>query len=250
MRSKQTYKYKVLGGDVDATLHMRLSNICNMLLEIAGEDARVMGYGSEALSDKGLGWVITKMAVEYDNAPMLFDHISIETWVPVNNKLTNTRCFRGFDKDGREFLRGTSIWCIIDFANRRPALLESLGSEFLDMTAPEEGEPCEQPRNLRPKQWSSEALPLAFEHKVVYTELDFNKHLNSVRYIDMMCNAMPRELMESQSPRRFDLHFAKESYYGDILPVRYLNDGAFHRLEINRPDGTSACLGQLEILEK
>lgn len=248
MRPTQNYKYSVLGSDVDSTLHMRLSNICNMLLEVAGKDAKAMGFGSEALAGKDLGWVITKMAVEYDSTPELYDEISIDTWVNENKRLTNMRCFRAFDKNGKEFLRASTIWCVIDFANRRPALLESIGSEFMDLTDPV-GEPCETPRNLRPRQWSESELPLAFEHKVVYTELDFNKHLNSVRYIDMMCNAMPRELMESQGRRRFDLHFSKESHYDEILPVRYQHDGAFHRIQICRPDGSDACLGQLEILD-
>ena len=247
MRPIQTYDYIVNGRDVDATLHMRLSNICDMLLETAGKDADIMGFGSGKIAERKLGWIISRMAVEYDSTPYLYDKLKIETWVSSNKALTNVRCFRVKDKDGKEFLRASTIWCVLDLERRRPVMLDVLGQEFMEMTA-DEAEPCESPKNLRPNLWSSEPLPVAFEHTVQYTDIDFNKHLNSIRYIDMMCNAMPREVMESQGRRRFVLHFCKESNYGETLPVRHLASGAEHYLEISRPDGTSACLGQLTVM--
>ena len=236
MRPIQTYDYIVNGRDVDATLHMRLSNICDMLLETAGKDADIMGFGSGKIAERKLGWIISRMAVEYDSTPYLYDKLKIETWVSSNKALTNVRCFRVKDKDGKEFLRASTIWCVLDLERRRPVMLDVLGQEFMEMTA-DEAEPCESPKNLRPNLWSSEPLPLAFEHTVQYTDIDFNKHLNSIRYIEMMLDRLKDHDFAAQPVRRIEVAYSAEAYRGDRLTFyrQTATDGR-HLMEIRRDD--------------
>jgi acyl-ACP thioesterase len=54
-------------------------------------------------------------------------------------------------------------------------------------------------------------------HKVVYSDIDFNRHMNTMRYIDLILDTMPIEELEALQALRMDMNFMKESLYGDVL---------------------------------
>ena len=74
--------------------------------------------------------------------------------------------------------------------------------------------PCERPRRLG----AVKGEPIA-EHKVVYSDIDFNRHMNTMRYIDIIFDTLPIEVPEHLNGFRLDMNFVKEARYGDNLPV-------------------------------
>ena len=54
---------------------------------------------------------------------------------------------------------------------------------------------------------------------VVYSDIDFNRHVNTLRYVDLIFDTMPLELIEKNKGLRFDIHFLAEAIYGDTLTV-------------------------------
>jgi acyl-ACP thioesterase len=57
-------------------------------------------------------------------------------------------------------------------------------------------------------------------HKVAYSDIDFNRHMNTMRYIDLILDTMPIEELEALQALRMDMNFMKESLYGDMLLLR------------------------------
>ena len=246
MMEPRLYRYTVIPQEIDFTGKARFSTIVNAILNTAGEDARVNGFGIDVLSGMNLGWVLSRLAVELDRRPLEQEEYTVETWVTEYASLTTTRCFRFLDSEGECIGRAVSNWCLIDFAQRRLAPMAKI-ADIAGHTVTDKPLPCASPVKLRP----FEAEPCS-SHKVKYMDIDFNRHMNTLRYIDLLADELPIELVASDRPVRVDIHFVKESVYGDVLNVFSLREPdssdevAKYRMAIKKEDGTLSILAHIE----
>ncbi len=238
------YRYTVIPQEIDFTGKARFSTVVNAILNTAGEDARVNGFGIDVLSEMNLGWVLSRLAVELDRRPLEQEEYTVETWITEYAPLTTTRCFRFLDSKGNCFGRSVSTWCLIDFARRRPAPMATI-AESAGHTITDKPLPCAAPVKLKP----FDAEPCA-SHKVKYMDIDFNRHMNTLRYIDLLTDELPIELVAADRPIRVDVHFVKESVYGDVLNIFSIPEddspAVGYRMAIKKEDGTLGILARIE----
>ena len=119
------------------------------------------------------------------------------------------------DAAGREFGRAVTQWCIIDLGARKAIDLNTVIGTCADsiVDAPS---PTEKPRKV------TGIVPQHIaEHRVVYSDIDFNRHVNTMRYINMMFDMLPIEQLTAIRPVRLDIHFMHECRYGQTLTVGY-----------------------------
>ena len=72
--------------------------------------------------------------------------------------------------------------------------------------------PIDPPARIRVKSTESVAT-----HRVAFSDLDRNGHMNSIRYIDILLDAATVD--PSQSMRRIDISYAREARFGDTLYI-------------------------------
>jgi acyl-ACP thioesterase len=80
------------------------------------------------------------------------------------------------------------------------------------------------------------------ERTIVYSDLDFNRHMNNTRYPDMICDFLPS--MDGKWVTSLSLSYLREAAFGDTLTVhRKAVEGAEDTFLIRttRPDGL-VCL--------
>lgn len=207
------YNYTVTSQDVDFISRAKFSSLICSLLNTAGEDARRNGFGIAELSRHNIGWVLSRLALEVDRRPVENEDYVVETWVTEYTPLRTTRCFRLLDGEGNCFGRAVSYWCLLDYTNRRLAPMDLL-KEVADTSVTNVPLPCDAPMKLRPFQ----AEPCS-SHKVKYMDIDFNRHMNTLRYVELMLDEMPIDFAAGEFPVRCDLHFLKETLYGQSLDV-------------------------------
>jgi acyl-ACP thioesterase len=208
---KSVFKFKVEPRYVDFTDRVSVSSICDLILQAAGRDAHRRGFGIDALADNNFGWVLSRIAVEMDYMPTQYSEFTLHTWISDYNRLSSTRNFTLTDNEGREFGRAVSQWCMIDYATRMPVDMNTMAKahegNMVDAPAP-----CERPRRIG--VITSEPV---IEHTVVYSDIDFNRHMNTMRYIDIIFDTFPIEVPEKLNAFRMDINFMKEARYGDKL---------------------------------
>ena len=241
MQTGNVYEFRVEPQDVDFTLRSTLSAMCNNVLNIAGVDAQRNGFGVDALMEHNCSWVLSRLAVEFDLLPLQFTSFTIRTWVNYDGHLLSSRNFVLTDADGNIFGRVVSQWCMIDFERRKPVDLHQLAETYMKLLS-DEPSPCERPRKLRAIEPSQ-----IFEHRIVYSDIDFNRHVNTMRYIDMMVDMLPIETFADPRPVRMDIHFLKESVYGQTLSVGLdREDDNLSLFEIKSDDGAIVCRASFE----
>ena len=114
---KYSYEFEIKYQEVDDRKKLRLFNLENYLLEVAGKVADELGFGIAQLHPMGLTWIITRLSVEMTELPGPTDHIRIETWVEGTAHMLSTRDFRIYSGD-RLIGKCKSVWAVLDLEKR------------------------------------------------------------------------------------------------------------------------------------
>lgn len=213
MAEKSRYDFRIEPQDVDFTLRATIPSLGAAVLNTAGIDAHGKGFGVDALNADNHSWVLSRMALELDCRPGQYTPYTIATWISDYGRVLSTRNFTLTDAAGTEFGRAVTQWAMIDLATRSAVDLSWVGREHAEAIV-DTPPPTDKPRKVR------EVTPtVTDEHRVVYSDIDFNRHVNTMRYIEMMFDMLPLELLTDEAPVRLDIHFLRECRYGQTLAV-------------------------------
>mgnify|MGYP000833023307 FL=1 len=194
----------------------------------------------DALNKDNFSWVLSRIAFEFDYRPEEYVKYEIATWISDYGRVLSTRNFTLTDAAGNEFGRAVTQWAMIDLKSRSALDLSWVGDAHADaiVDAPS---PTDKPRKIRDVDPAQTVM-----HKVVYSDIDFNRHVNTMRYIEMMIDMLPLEMLMQEAPVRFDIHFLRECRYGQTLAVGYEQRGRTALFEIRNDAGTAAVRASIE----
>ena len=240
MGEKSHYNYRVEPQDVDFTLRATIPSLGSAILNTAGIDAHGKGFGVDALNADNHSWVLSRMAVEFDCQPGQYTDYTIATWINEYGRVLSTRNFTLTDAAGNEFGRAVTQWAMIDLKSRSALDLSWVGDAHAEaiVDAPS---PTDKPRKIRDVNPAQTVM-----HKVVYSDIDFNRHVNTMRYIEMMLDVLPIERFAEERPLRLDINFLKEARYGQTLSVALEERGSQTLVEIRSDAGAALCRGAFE----
>lgn len=240
MASKTKYNYCVDPQTVDFTLRATLPAMTNSILSVAGVDAHNKGFGVDALNADNYSWVLSRMALELDYLPSQYTNYDITTWISDYGRLLSTRNFTLTDALSSVFGHAVTQWCMIDLTARKAVDLSTLVGAH-DSAIVNIPSPIEMPHKIQ-----SVAPEITTEHKVVYSDIDFNRHVNTLRYIEMMFDMLPIGMLAEKYGVRFDIHFMRECRYGQTLTIGYEQRDNISFFEIRDEQGTNAVRASIE----
>lgn len=240
MSGISNYPYRVEPQEVDFTLRATLASLGSAVLNTAGVDAYGKGFGVDVLNADNHSWVLSRMALEIDARPHQYTEYTIGTWISDYGRVVSTRNFTLCDAAGREFGRAVTQWAMIDLAKRTAVDLSWVGREHAEAVVAVPP-PTERPRKIR-----GVSPTLRTEHRVVYSDIDFNRHVNTMRYVEMMLDMLPVELLTREAPVRLDIHFLHECRFGETLTIgcEQHDDGAL--FEVSADGGPAAVRAGIE----
>lgn len=234
MAEKTCYDYRVEPQDVDFTLCATIPSLGAAILNTAGIDAHSKGFGVDILNTENHSWVLSRMAMEFDCRPKQYSDYTVTTWINEYGRLLSTRNFTLCDADGHEFGRAVTQWAMLDLTNRTAVDLSHVGDAHADAIV-DCPSPTDKPRKIRTVNPTLRA-----EHRVVYSDIDFNRHVNTMRYIEMMCDLLPLDRITDTASVRLDIHFMHESRYGQVLHIGCEQREQEALFEIGTDDGIIA----------
>ena len=174
MDNKREYIYRIEPGDADFMKRATLMSLADYILHTAGEDADRGGFGVRDLNLHNASWVLTRMALEVERMPVEYERIRVTTWVSAVTRAMTTRNFEVFDEKGVRIACAVTNWAMLDLSARRMLDLHLLPA--YDSMTQDFPLPAALPCRLAPLSGGRE-----YEHAVVYSDLDFNCHANSVK---------------------------------------------------------------------
>lgn len=232
---KSLYSYRIEPQEVDFTLRATIPALGSAVLNTAGTDAHGKGFGVDALNADNHSWVLSRIAFEFDSRPAQYADYTVATWISDYGRVLSTRNFVLSDAEGHEFGRAVSQWAMIDLASRAAVDLSWVGDAHADaiVDAPP---PAAMPRKIRAVEPS-----VVCEHKVVYSDIDFNRHVNTVRYLELILNHWPLEHHDRHIVSRLDLMFHHECRFGETVRLLVSTDGDTSLCELAK--GSERAIG-------
>lgn len=236
-----TYKITIEQQDVDFSFRTSIATIICNVLNVAGLDAESKGFGVGELNKENHTWVLSRFAIEVDYLPKVFETIEITTWISDYSRLITTRNFKISTPEGQVMGGAVSQWCMLDLDARKPVDLAQLHKDYGSYVLGEYPSPIPRPRKILAVNPT-----VSHAHKAQYSDIDFNRHVNAIRYIDLMLDRVPIERLGSKQPIRVDLQYINECYYGDTLNINYEQRDDNALFEITRNNECSAVKCSIE----
>lgn len=208
-----TRRHFLTAGETDAQGRMPMWLIISRAIEIATEHANILGIGYARLLECGIGWVLTRMTVEMTRYPRINEEYTISTWIEGINRLYSDRCFAICDAAGNEIGYLRSMWVAIDIAKRTASDLTQLGTESLPLS--DRKCPVVATRKLPPIGSDVEKREYCFK----YSDLDFNRHVNTVQYVKHILNQWSLDFFDHHRIHRFEIGFHQECHIGEVVEI-------------------------------
>jgi acyl-ACP thioesterase len=184
----------------DFSGHLTLSVLGNHLLNCAGQHASARGFGMARLNQEEHTWVLSRMAIEFDELPRQYEKFEIDTWVENVYRLFTDRNFAFRDSEGRTIGYARTVWAMIGLTSRKPLDVEHLyGGLIPSYVYPERECPIEKPGRI--KVTAKEPSDSFVAH---YSDIDINGHVNSVRYIEHVMDLFTIDFLRQHRLYRFD----------------------------------------------
>lgn len=220
-----TEPFRVRSYEVGPDYRATAQTLVDYFQEAAGNHARLSGL--DGGRESGWVWVMLRFRLRIHRFPAWRSQLAVETWVHGLRGARAERAFRILDADGELLAEGTSYWVRIDLVRRRPMRPPAA---LAGLPVPDRAAPSLDER-LAPEP------PEAPEREVLFTvrhsDLDVNRHVNNVCYLDWALEAIPSAYRDAHTLAEVDLAFKAESKFGDII-VSTVGSGAFgtrtHRL--------------------
>ncbi|MGM9747058.1 MAG: acyl-[acyl-carrier-protein] thioesterase [Paludibacteraceae bacterium] len=227
--------FEVSAQEVDFTRHQSLPALGGCLLNTAGLAAEQLGVGLEQLYRRGLSWVLSRLHIELSRLPLIDERITIETWVHDCGRLVTGRNFRVSAADGSVIAQATSLWSVINFETRRPVDL----LQMVNMTPfiVEQTFAVPAPPRIDDLQGEPTAM-----HTVRYSDIDFNAHTNSMKYVQWMLDTLDIQQFEHRHIAVFDINYTHEAVFGEQIAIlREVKSDCAFRFDLKAPSGRSCC---------
>ena len=199
---------------VDFTGRIFMGVLGNHLLNAAGNHSSRRGGGIGALHETRHTWVLSRLSVEMTEMPRQNEHIEIHTWVESVMKLFTNRNFSIHRADGTVLGYARSVWAMSDMETRRPCdLLALYDGDILNYVVSAEENVCPIEGHGRFRFREPELVRTL---DVRYSDIDINRHVNSIKYMEHILDLFSREELE-RGLRRFEIAYKAESRMGDTL---------------------------------
>lgn len=210
-----SYKFHIESYVCDFTGKATLPVIGNFILQAATIHASERGFGYDEMSEGNAAWVLSRLSVQMDEYPDHNQDFIVETWVEDVTRFFTQRCFCFLNKDKKIVGYARSIWAAIDMQTRRPIDIPAWRPDLKNYI--ESGKEC--PIDKLAKILPVDNVEAIMGYSVRYSDIDINKHMNSIKYIEHAINVFDLDDFKHKMISKFEMVFLAEGGFGDKLKL-------------------------------
>ena len=221
---KYTEKHIIPCYDTDASWRLKPTSFMNLAQEAAGRHAVYLGFGYDDLIRNNTAWILSRVHVEFVDAPKWREEVTLNTWHKGLNRLFYLRDFLVTDNEGKARVKATTSWLVLNLETRRlvrdPMLMEE-GTVCNENVIETPADKVQMPKDAVPE--------LVRSHAVSYSDIDTNGHTNNAMYMQWAMNSVDYETASSKPVKEFTINFNHETKAGDMVDI--------YRATVEKEDG-------------
>ena len=173
-----------------------------------------LGFGYDDLIKTNTAWILSRVNVKFIDTPLWREDVTLTTWHKGFNRLFFLRDFVMTDKEGRERVKATTSWLVLNLETRSmvrdPKLIEE-GTICTDNAIEMPADKVRMPRDV-------EAVAV-YERVVGYSDVDMLGHANNAMYMQWAMDAVDYELASAKPVKEFTINFNHEIKAGEKLTL-------------------------------
>ena len=222
------YKAKVEYPDLDINKKMGIRGFLKIMQEVAGMHSSIAGYGINDIERTGVTWVIINWKLKINDFPKCNEILNVKTWPRTFGKISSYRDFEVYNEEDKLIAIATSKWILVD-ANTHgiKKISEELINAYNGTTT----------RNIFDERLEEKLTEpndgeLLFEYKIQRRDLDTNRHVNNLNYVDFAINTLPEEVYNKNTFSNIEIMYKKELKLNDEIQCFYSREGEKHIIVI------------------
>ncbi len=236
---KYTLKLQTSWHDTDAFRRVRPSKVLEYMQETANRQCEATGLPLDRLRDeKGLAFILGALSMNIHKPIYAYESIEIKTWCREAKSYIFNRYFEIY-RGEEKLAEASSTWVLLDIESKN--MVKACNYPFLKdcFYYDEPIDPESLPQKA--KIGNDTALEELGERRIVYSDIDYNMHMNNTRYPDMLCDFLC-EAEEGRQISSISLSYLKESHLGDVLKLKRRTDENGRVLVKTENQRGEACL--------
>ena len=170
--------------DCDLNFNMKISEMIKIAEQTSMHHATKFNLGKAETFDKGFGWIVSRIKLDIKKFPTYGETLTIKTKAFPVLKTLYPRKVYFFNSKKEELVSITMLWHLLDYKNGTLTELPSKENYYVD----EEFSLSDFPRSIKIE---NENFEYVASKVVTYMDMDFNKHLNNIKYIEYSLGKEP-----------------------------------------------------------
>lgn len=221
MKSFIEKTYFLSANESNAEGVLSLNSLTSNIIDIATDHANSLGIGNPAMVELNAGWILSRLTIDLHKFPGVNSHYVLKTWIEDFNRHFSTRCFSISSPEGEVYGYCRSIWLVIETVTHKNLGLshlhlptEAILGEIAPIARQEKHFPIVESLNDSTSGKAILATHKPYHYTFQYCDLDFYRHVNTVRYVTLLLNQFTLQEHDDTRVKRIELSFLHEAKYG------------------------------------
>ena len=204
---KETFKIGLKDIGKDDKIKNRA--IIEFLEDLGARHSDLAGYGVNDREKTKISWILLEWKLKITDRPKYGDELEIHTWGRDANRVFTYRDFEIYNQEGKLCAIATSKWAIVNIETGK---LAKLTEEMIASYKMEDNKKVfeEELKKIKIPEESKETL----EYTVVRRDIDLNKHMHNLYYLDLAYEALPEEIYKDRPFDKLQITYKREIKLG------------------------------------
>lgn len=237
--------------EADPARRLTLPALVQYFEDIAILHSAARGYDLEYFDENRRGWMLLKWDIAIKSLPRFGEEVTIVTRVHAMKRFLADREFTMKSRDGFALVEARSNWLFADMDKRRPIKIDEAQYGAFGVSPESERDfvsisDVDGSGTLGDARQAA-ASARSISVKTANTDIDTNRHVNNVSYINWALDALPEGFAESHAPSRLHVQYRKELALGCdaevVTSVETVGASAYSRHAIRSGDDECCSIG-------
>lgn len=233
--------FRTASYDVGANGQISITSLLRYFQEAAHEHANKLNVGFHKLQEQNIFWVLSAISLEISDLPGFDKLITVNTWPRGINKFYSLRDFLLYYNE-KIVAKATSSWLLVDVNSKRIVRPERIieGIDFFS-----------EKRVFEDDFISLESVKekkLIEERRTRFSDLDINKHVNNVRYVEWILDTVS-DVSDNKKIKALKIQYLGEFIENEkaLIYCETIEQNNEIKLEINHEDGKTGIRATVEM---
>lgn len=233
-------KFTIRTYEIDRAKKATATSLINLMQEAAMQNVIDLNVSVWDMVERSISWVLMRKNLQVHRLPALGETIRIKTYPAGFDKLFTYRDYKVFDQDDHLLASSSSTWLLMNTVKRKIARIP----EEIRVRGNFDTSDClPHAKNKLPQLTKIDCQK---EFVVNWHDMDFNEHLNNVRYMQWIFETVDYYLKRTGQLTELDIIYKAECYWKDTVQVstqKVDSKTYLHRL-VRLSDGEIIALAQ------